>query len=74
MLEKILEVNVPIARPISTKMKVNLIQKEARRIRYSRKRMPRRWYSAQAKMAEMMYPTLWRMSAMVEAEGAYRHT
>lgn len=43
-----------IARPSSTKMKQSFIQKEARRMRCSRKWMPRRWYSAQMKMAEMM--------------------
>jgi len=43
-----------MARASSMKMKLSLIQKEARRMRYSRKWMPRRWYSAQMKMAETM--------------------
>lgn len=32
-------------------MKKSLSQNEARKTRYSRKWMPRRWYSAQMKMA-----------------------
>ena len=43
-----------MARAISTMMKVSFIQKLARRIRYSRKKMPNRWYSAQMKIAEIM--------------------
>ena len=47
-----------MAKATSMKMKASLIQKEYAKIGCSRKCMPRRWYSAVMKIAEMMYPML----------------
>ena len=38
----------------STRMKVSFSQKEMRRMRRLRKWIPKRWYSAQRNMADMM--------------------
>lgn len=55
----------------STIIKESLTQNEMRSMRLLRKRIPRRWYSAQMKIAEIMYPPLyeWLVSVEIDCEG-----
>jgi len=46
-------------------IKVNFTQNEIRSMRLLRKWIPRRWYSAQMKIAEIMYPPLHRLVVSV---------